>query len=75
VRIAPNSVLISDPDTTREVLAVGSNFKRGPWFHSLRLDASTSNVVSEWDPKEHQQLRAMLAPGVCFKRYSLQSLY
>jgi hypothetical protein len=75
VRIAPNSILISDPDTTREVLAVGSKFKRGPWFDSLRLDASTSNVVSERDPKKHQQLRAMLAPGVCFKRHSLQSSY
>lgn len=66
MRIAPNSILISDPDTTRDVLAVGSKFKRGPWFDSLRLDPFTSNVVSERDPKNHQQLRAILAPGVSF---------
>lgn len=66
VRIAPNSILISDPNTTQDVLAVGSRFKRGPWFDSLRLDPFIPNVVSERDPKNHQQLRAILAPGVGF---------
>jgi cytochrome P450 len=74
VRIAPNSILISDPDTTRDVLAVGSRFKRGPWFDSLRLDAFTSNVVSERDPKTHQQLRAILAPGVSLSFHSTISM-
>ncbi|KAF2179608.1 cytochrome P450 [Zopfia rhizophila CBS 207.26] len=67
VRIAPQSILVSDPDTTRIVLAVGSEFKRGPWFDSLRLDPATTNVVSERDPKKHQQLRAILSSGLSGK--------
>lgn len=64
VRISPKSILISDPDTTRKILAVGSKFTRGPWFDSLRLDPYMTNVASERDPKKHQQLRGILSAGV-----------
>jgi hypothetical protein len=75
VRIAPNSIIISDPDVSRDVLAVGSKFKRGPWFDSLRLNPCASNVVSQRNPAIHQEMRAMLAPGVSFRVSNSLSTY
>ncbi|KAH7088266.1 cytochrome P450 [Paraphoma chrysanthemicola] len=67
VRIAPNTVLISDPDTIRLVLAPNSGYLRGPWFDSLRLCPHKTNVVSERDAKKHQHLRLLLAAGTSGK--------
>lgn len=64
VRIAPNTVIVSDPETTRKILAVGSKHTRGPWFDSLRLDPDKTTVVSERDPKIHQEFRYVLSAGV-----------
>jgi cytochrome P450 len=67
VRIAPKTVLVSDPNTIRRVLGVNSRYMRGPWFDSLRIDPHTTSVVSERDPKKHQQLRHILAGGLSGK--------
>ncbi|KAF1951801.1 cytochrome P450 [Byssothecium circinans] len=56
VRIAPNTVIVSDPETARKILAVGSKCTRGPWFDSFRLEPNKTTVVSERDPKRHQEL-------------------
>jgi hypothetical protein len=66
VRIGPNHVLISDADTIRRVLAVGSRYTRGPWFDTLRMDPARNNITSERDMKKHQAVRHVLANGVCF---------
>ena len=66
-RIAPRTVIISDPRTIRRVLAANSGYVRGPWFDSLRTDPYTNNVVSERDPKKHQQRRQVLAGGLSGK--------
>jgi cytochrome P450 len=68
VRIAPNTVVVSDPETTRKILAVGSKCTRGPWFDSLRLDPDRTTVVSERDPKIHQEFRYVLSAGVSTAR-------
>ncbi|KAF2115745.1 cytochrome P450 [Lophiotrema nucula] len=67
VRIGPKTVVVSDPETTRRILAVGSRFTRGPWFDSLRLDPDQTTVVSERDPKKHQELRYVLSAGLSGK--------
>ncbi|KAJ8069260.1 hypothetical protein OCU04_002923 [Sclerotinia nivalis] len=72
VRISPNSILVSDPETTRKVLGVGSIFARGPWFDSLRLDPYTTNVVSERNSKKHQQMRSILSAGLSGKDTDLE---
>lgn len=64
VRISPRSILVSDPEVIRRVLAVGSRYTRGPWFDSLRLDPRVTNVVSERESKKHQQLRNILGVDV-----------
>ncbi|KAF2875746.1 cytochrome P450 oxidoreductase [Massariosphaeria phaeospora] len=67
IRTGPNHILISDPETTRRILAVGSKYKRGPWFDALRLDPTRTNVISERDPKKHQDLRHVLGSGIAGK--------
>lgn len=67
VRIAPRTVVISDPATIRRVLAVNSRYVRGPWFDSLRTSPHTTSVVSERDPKKHQHFRQILAGGLSGK--------
>jgi hypothetical protein len=64
VRIGPNHIIVSDPESIRRVLATSSKYTRGPWFDTLRLHPTITNVISERDPEKHQQLRAMLGPGV-----------
>ncbi|KAF2828616.1 cytochrome P450 [Ophiobolus disseminans] len=64
VRIGPKTVIVNDPHTIRRVLAVNSGYVRGPWFDSLRTDPRVSNVVSERDPKKHQQCRQILAGAI-----------
>lgn len=67
VRIAPKTLVISDPSTIRRVLGVNSSYLRGPWFDSLRTDPHTTSVVSERDPKKHQLKRQILAAGLSGK--------
>jgi len=67
VRIAPNTVLVSDPHTIRKVLAVNSSYIRGPWYDSLRSDPHEHNVMSERDPKQHSHRRQLLAAGLSGK--------
>ncbi|EGX93310.1 benzoate 4-monooxygenase cytochrome P450, putative [Cordyceps militaris CM01] len=62
-RVGPNHLVTSDPDLTRQVLAVGSRWRRGPWFDSIRIDPRVSNIVSERDPAAHNALRRRIAPG------------
>lgn len=66
-RVGPNHLLISDPDLTRQILAVGSKWRRGPWFDSIRIDPRVSNIVSERDPRVHTAMRRRMAPGYAGK--------
>ncbi|TQV97454.1 benzoate 4-monooxygenase cytochrome P450 [Cordyceps javanica] len=66
-RIGPNHLVTSDPDLTRQILAVGSKWRRGPWFDSIRIDPRISNIVSERDPRVHNAMRRRMAPGYAGK--------
>lgn len=43
-RIGPNHLVTSDPEVTRQILAVNSKWSRGPWFDSLRIDPRMTNI-------------------------------
>ena len=62
-RIAPNKVLIDDPNTIREILGTGSRYVRAPWFDTLRVNPHMTTVVSERDPRKHKHLRYKLSAG------------
>ncbi|KAJ3498896.1 hypothetical protein NLG97_g770 [Lecanicillium saksenae] len=57
-RIGPNHLLTSDPVLIRQILAVGSKWRRGPWFDALRIDPRVSNIVAERDNQDIQGLEA-----------------
>jgi len=75
VRISPRTVIIADPETTRRVLAIGEEYTRGPWFDSLRLDPDHTTVVSEKNPKRHQELRGILSAGVRLLSFGIEGLH
>ncbi|KAJ4158647.1 uncharacterized protein LMH87_009163 [Akanthomyces muscarius] len=66
-RVGPNHLVTSDPDLTRQILAVGSKWRRGPWFDSIRIDPRVTNIVSERDPRVHNAMRRRMAPGYAGK--------
>ena len=63
-RIGPNSLMTSDPEVTRRILAARSGYLRGPWFDSLRIDPQTPNIVSERDERKHNRLKYKLSASV-----------
>ncbi|OKL60381.1 hypothetical protein UA08_04237 [Talaromyces atroroseus] len=62
-RIGPNHVITDDPDIIRRILAVRSEYVRGPWFDSVRIDPYIPNIVSERSVEKHSKIRAKLAPS------------
>ncbi|KAJ2998449.1 hypothetical protein NUW58_g314 [Xylaria curta] len=66
-RIGPNHLLIDDPDLTRTILAVGSKWRRGPWFDAIRIDPRVPNIVSERDPRKHNAMRRRMSAGYAGK--------
>lgn len=66
-RVGPNHLLTSDPEVTRRILAVGSKWRRGPWFDSIRLDPLVANIVSERDPHKHNAMRRKMSAGYAGK--------
>lgn len=66
-RIGPNNLVTDDPDLTRQILAVGSKWRRGPWFDSIRIDPRVPNIVSERDPHKHNAMRRLMSAGYAGK--------
>lgn len=46
------------------MMAVRSPYTRSDWYVGVRFDPVKDNVASERDEKKHNELRAMMAPGV-----------
>lgn len=67
VRVAPNVLLNSNPETTRKLLAVRSPYKRSDWYMAMRFDPTRDNVLSQRDDEIHRVLRAKMAPGYAGK--------
>lgn len=66
-RIGPNNLVTDDPDLTRQILAVGSKWRRGPWFDSIRIDPLVPNIVSERNPHKHNAMRRLMSAGYAGK--------
>lgn len=66
-RIGPNHLVTDDPELTRTILAVGSKWRRGPWFDSIRIDPRVTNIVSERDIRKHNAMRRRMANGYAGK--------
>ncbi|KAL0934654.1 benzoate 4-monooxygenase cytochrome p450 [Colletotrichum truncatum] len=67
VRIAPNWVVVGDGATMRRLWAARSPWKRGAWYRGLRFDPYSDSVFTALDDKQHDSMRAKLAPGYAGK--------
>ncbi|KAF2106490.1 putative benzoate 4-monooxygenase cytochrome P450 [Lophiotrema nucula] len=63
VRIAPNRLLLADPEATMEMLSSRSRYERGPWYDSFKIDPERPNIVSQRDRPTHLRMRYQMAPG------------
>ncbi|KAK4189128.1 putative cytochrome P450 E-class, group I [Podospora australis] len=61
VRIGPNDLLCTDPDTLRRISAVRSLYTKGEFYETGRIIPGHNNVVSERDETKHKALRAKMA--------------
>ncbi|KAH0435755.1 cytochrome P450 [Colletotrichum camelliae] len=66
-RIGPNHLVTDDPELTRTILAVGSKWRRGPWFDAIRIDPRVPNIVSERDIRKHNAMRRRMSAGYAGK--------
>lgn len=63
VRIAPNTLLTSDPEVWRRMSAPRSPYRRSKWFNAMRMNPGVDNVLSTRDEKRHDELRKRMAAG------------
>jgi hypothetical protein len=63
VRIAPNTLLASDPDVLRRMSAARSPYTRSDWYIAMRLNPGQDNVLSTRDEQKHDGLRRRMVAG------------
>jgi hypothetical protein len=63
VRIAPNTLLTSEPEVWRRMSAPRSSYRRSKWFNAMRLNPGVDNVLSTRDEKRHDELRKRMTAG------------
>ncbi|KAK4505181.1 hypothetical protein PRZ48_003144 [Zasmidium cellare] len=63
VRIAPNTLLISDPEELRKMSAARSPYTRSPWYVAMRVIPGVENVLSTRDEHDHDERRRKMASG------------
>ncbi|ETS73763.1 hypothetical protein PFICI_14709 [Pestalotiopsis fici W106-1] len=62
-RIAPNDVLIADPDTLWKINSARSVWGRGDWYGSIRFNPQGDTVFTETDTAAHDKRKAKLISG------------
>ncbi|KAK3389845.1 cytochrome P450 [Podospora didyma] len=60
VRIGPNDLLCTDPDTLRRIAGARSLYTKGAFYESGRIIPGYDNVVSQRDEAKHKTLRAKM---------------
>ncbi|KAK4228904.1 cytochrome P450 [Podospora fimiseda] len=60
VRIGPNDLLCTDPDTIRRMSSVRSMYTKGRFYESGRVIPGFDNVVSERNEGRHRELRTKM---------------
>ncbi|KAK3986615.1 cytochrome P450 [Cladorrhinum sp. PSN332] len=61
VRIGPNDLLCTEPDTIRRMSAARSLYTKGDFYESGRVIPGYENVVSQRNEAKHKELRAKMA--------------
>ena len=65
VRVAPNTLLLDDPDTFRQIMGARSRYIRSPdWYAVARFDPDRDTLFNLVDDNLHTQMRKKMAPGV-----------
>lgn len=67
VRVGPNELLVSDPDTLWHINGVRSGYDRGGWYESIRFDPSGHSMLSEPDTARHDARKAQVAASYAGK--------
>ncbi|SPO01775.1 related to pisatin demethylase (cytochrome P450) [Cephalotrichum gorgonifer] len=62
-RIGPNELVTGDPELLRRMMAVRSDYTRGPWYNALRFEPGKDNLFSTRDEVRHTKMRAKMAAG------------
>ncbi|KAF1986415.1 cytochrome P450 [Aulographum hederae CBS 113979] len=62
IRVAPNSIMISDALTWRRICAPRSPYVRGKWYKGMRFEPDRDMILSRSD-KGHEEMRAKMALG------------
>ncbi|KAK6067687.1 cytochrome P450 [Seiridium cupressi] len=63
VRISPNDVLVSDPDTIWHINSARSLYPRGGWYGSIRFNPYGDSVFSELNTSSHDKRKSKLYFG------------
>ncbi|KAL0935691.1 cytochrome p450 [Colletotrichum truncatum] len=67
VRIGPNELLCTDPDSLRKISGVRSLYTKGDFYATGRITPGVDNVVSMRDEEAHKAMRARMAPAYAAK--------
>lgn len=63
VRIAPNDVLVSDPDALWRINSARSSYSRGGWYGGIRFNPYGDSVFSEMNTAAHDKRKSKLFFG------------
>jgi cytochrome P450 len=66
-RIGPNELVTNDPDVLRKMMAVRSEYSRGPWYNAMKFEPGKDNLLSMRDEVAHTKLRNKMAAGYAGK--------
>lgn len=67
MRIGPNTLMVSDPETIWQINSARSSYNRGDWYSSVRFHPEGDSVFSELSTSQHDKRKAKLVPGFAGK--------
>ncbi|KAJ5016270.1 Cytochrome P450 monooxygenase lolP1 [Colletotrichum sp. SAR 10_99] len=63
VRIGPNTVMFSDPDTLKRIAAARSRYTKGEWYAVGRTTPGEDHLFSMRDEEKRKNLKSKMGPG------------
>ncbi|KAI8316276.1 hypothetical protein K4K59_000174 [Colletotrichum sp. SAR11_240] len=63
VRIGPNTVMFSDPDTLKRIAAARSKYTKGEWYAVGRTTPGEDHLFSMRDEEKRKNLKSKMGPG------------
>ena len=74
VRVQPNVVVFSDPQTFRRICAVKSGYSKGLWFEFSRWDLDRPSCIAIRDDEGRRERKGRLLVAVSFLSFSFPFL-